>query len=115
MKLNRWQKPGSEEVRYYVDTRFGGSPFVGRSVNQMLPGYWLQADADGLTAAMHRGHHGQPCRGENGKFVLEFFGAVGLPFAEFEKRYAASLTKGGHFSEARYFKTVWPDWRGEAA
>lgn len=111
MKLNRWTRPGSSEVRYYVDMRFGGSPYAGRSMNRILCGYWLQADNKGNTVAYTRGIHGQVCRGEDGKFVLDFFGAVDLPFAKFEERFNASLTKGGNFSEHRYFKTEWPDWK----
>lgn len=113
MKLNCWTKPGTTEVRYYIDTRFGGSPYAGRSLNGIMGTYWLQADERGMTIAMHKGARGAACRGEDGLDVLAFFGAINLPFADFETRFNASLTKGGNFSESRYFKGDHANWNSD--
>lgn len=107
MRLTKWTKPGTNEVRYYFDVRFGGCKYLSRSENAALSGRWVAADDAGLAVSWQKPQHGiGMCRGEIGGHIDSRLGIAGMTFAAFEALYDASLTESGNFSEVRFFKAM---------
>lgn len=105
MNIRKWSRPGTDEVRYYIDNRFGGAPFLSFSANRLLDGRWIGRDDDGMAHVFTKTQHGSGyCRSEDGKWLDEAIGVAGKTFAEWEATFEACLTKSGNFSIARYMK-----------
>jgi|SRR6185437_5516531 len=105
MQIRRWQKPGSDEVRYYFDLRFGGAPFLSYSANGLLCDRWIGRDEDGMAHIFAKTQHGRgACRTEDGDWLDRAFGLEGKTFDDWERIYGACLTKRGRFSIAQYAK-----------
>ncbi len=106
MNIRKWSKPGTDEIRYYFDMRFGPAPFLSHENNYLLSGRWIGCDDNGLAHIYTKtsGGFGR-CRSEDGDWLdTAFFGSDPITFTGWEKIYNSCLTKSGNFSVAKYMK-----------
>ena len=117
LKLGVWTKPGTDEVRVYVNTRF----VERRNVISYADGCYLLANEDGSVGwrcgwrqgpdTMHRSEmaHLAMTDEEHG-FLSRYLNAGdGLPtFAELLTRIADCATKDGNFSYTQYERRYTP-------
>lgn len=103
MQIKRWTKPGSDEVRYYISTRFAGAPFLSFRDNGRIDGMWI-GNLNGEAHVMHKTVHGVGCATERADGLDERFGLT--TWAEWEKAFNACLTKNGNFSVAKFMKYI---------
>lgn len=101
MQITRWTKPNSEEVRYYISTRFGGAPFLAFRDNARVDGMWI-GEFDGSALIMHKTQHGTGRAWERADGLNEKFGLT--TWEAWEKAFAACQTKSGKFSMAKFMK-----------
>jgi hypothetical protein len=105
MNIRKWTRPGTDEVRYYFDLKFGGARFLSFDANRLLSGRWIGRSDDGMAHIYAKTQAGSGyCRTEDGEWLDAKFGIEGKTFEEWEAMFAACQTGGGNFSEARYMK-----------
>ena len=103
MKICKWQRPGTEEVRYYLDTRHAGAPFLDYRANQLLAGRWIGRSEDGNAHVFAKPRHGTgACRTVDGDWLDKAFGLS--TWAAWEATFAACQTASGNFSLAKFMK-----------
>lgn len=103
--FRRWQKPGTEEVRYYIDTRYSVS-FLPNNTLRLCSGRWIGAGDDGLAHVYAKPQSGNGrCRSDDGEWLdRAILGSDPVTFAKWEQTFEACLTKSGNFSVAKYMK-----------
>lgn len=101
--IRKWTKPGSDEVRYYLDCGFGGFSFLNRHENQIADRRWIGKADDGAAHVYAKGATGR-ARGEDGPWLDEVFCLTS--WQAWEATFAACQTKGGNFSVAKFRQTM---------
>lgn len=101
MQISRWIKPGTNEVRYYISTRFGGFPFLNFSQNSKINGMWI-GEFEGKAKIMHKAQYGAGRAWENAIGLDECFGLSS--WEAWETAFNVCQTKSGNFSVAKFMK-----------
>lgn len=102
MQICKWIKPGTDETRYYVSTRFGGAPFLSYSDNAAIDGMWIGCDQESKARVMHKTMHGVGTATERSWHMDSAFGLS--TWEAWEVAFNACLTKSGKFSIAKFMK-----------
>lgn len=100
VSLKVWNSPKTQEVRIYANA------FRERDVMAYADGAYFIADENGMTKiggfkASWSGNYGDAAQA-----VFDAFRMDGVPFDDMLSRIEAAQTKGGNFSEVRYFKAL---------
>jgi hypothetical protein len=102
VQITKWQKPGSDEIRYYISCRFGGAPFLSYRDNCTIDGMWIGKDSDGNAHVYHKTIHGTGHATERSWHLDQSFGLT--TWGAWELSFDSCLTKSGRWSEARFMK-----------